>query len=212
MKNTVMEKFKGWMSSGRLLLAGVILAGGVSGLLLAAPLTNTKAFGVGGTDQGATNCYAVVPGVGDKIGVIRYLNATSDKAGSVITIYTNTAPVSVTALFSGATNVLGSFSEFTAGDFVLVQKGNTPNDTYIKDYCATASATNFTPRLTATSIAVGDRIYKVGAVGTITVGAATKEMVGPFIWASQLGHPVLLELDGTSAVQVNVVGGEFINP
>jgi hypothetical protein len=165
----------------------------------------------GGTDVGNTLCYAILStaGEGGKAPVITYLNATSDKAGSIIQFYTCGQVVSAS---HGSTTVsvpVNATNGFTAADIIIIRHGAT--DTYERRILDTfTSATNLTTTV-APSVALvpGDIIYKAVVAGTIPVGAATKELNGVGIYAGEKGKPLLLEIDGTSSCQINAVCAKY---
>lgn len=172
-----------------------------------------KSTATGGTDVGTTLCYAVISANGNNQSapVLTYLNATSDKAASVVQFYTAGTPVRADVA-SSTTNLVvasGDTNGFAANDVVIIR--HLATDTYERRILTpntTATNLNLTVAPT-TTVAVGDLIYKATAAGSIPVGNATKELVGPGIYAGQRGKPLLLEVDGTSACQINAVAASY---
>lgn len=171
-----------------------------------------QAFGVTGTAQGTTNCWAVVPLAGwPGQPVVRYLNATSDKAGAKATWATATAATSIAATNGvGATNaVVVSTNGFAAGDWVVMVAGAYPNETYsAAKLFAVYQGTNVSsPDLV---FAPGAVLYRMAAAGNIPVGNGTKELNGGALYAGPHHKPLLLTLDSTSTVAtINALGGEY---
>ena len=54
----------------------------------------------------------------------------------------------------------------------------------------------------------GDKIYLMAPNGTILVGATTKELNAPTVFATAQG-PLLIDLTGTAACRINIVAGEY---
>jgi hypothetical protein len=174
----------------------------------------------GGTDVSTTLCYSVVSARGKNGGVpvITYLSATSDKAGSVVQFYTasnavtvQAANTTVTIPLSGSaiTNVALCFN--TNGGIVVIEHKAT--DTYERRILgASGSDTNLVVTSAPTvALAAGDVIYPMYTAGSIPVGNATLGLgPGDGIYSGQAGRPLLLEVDGTSACQINAVSAKFV--
>jgi len=179
---------------------------------LAAPESYTVYAG-GGTDVGNTISYAVVSARSENGGapVVTYVSATSDKSGSVVQFYSvDTNQVATTASTATVYLPVSATNGFASGDIIVIR--HMTSDTYEKRIL-TAFNTNGVLILTAapgTATAVGDLIYKVTAGGTIPVGAATATLYGEGIYAGQKGKPLLLEVDGTSACQLNAVCAKYV--
>lgn len=166
----------------------------------------------GGTDVSTTLCYTVVSANSKNNGqpVVTYLNATSDKAASVLTFYTAGTPTSCNYTNTTVSIPVNSTNGFAANDVIVIWHKLT--DTYERRIVDTfTSATNITVTVASTAATVpGDQIYKATAAGTIPVGNATKELNGTGIYSGQRGKPLLIDLDGTSAVQVNAASAIYV--
>jgi hypothetical protein len=191
-------------SLNRLILTAAIVA------CVLLPVRAAETFAGTGTDVGNTLCYYVASA---KYGVPRlsYINATSDKSASVIQFYSAASPLLVTATSAAGQTIVSAVpTTITNNDIVIVR--SIANDTYQRCVVSSVTATNFVVGANlAFALAVGDPIYKVTAAGTIPVGAATKELnAGPgSIYNGQRNRPLLFEIDGTSACQINAASGFF---
>jgi hypothetical protein len=174
----------------------------------------------GGTDVGNTLCYSIASANSRAkdsgritTPVITYLNATSDKAGSIVQFYTAGTPRTVnytnstTTLYLDSTNTSGQFT--TNGGIVVIR--HTATDTYERRILVFGSSlTNLLVTVAPTAAVVpGDFVYPMTTAGFIPCGAATLSLVGNGIYAGLPGKPLLFELDGTSAVQVNAWAVEY---
>ena len=160
------------------------------------------------TDIGATNSHAIVTANGAGAPQVRFLNATSDKAGSFVIFYLPTATTAITtASAGGSTNFTCVGSSFAADDIIVLRR--VPGDTYERLLCGTAGATNITTTSTnVTAMAVGDLIYKMTPGSKVAIGNATVTVTGNCLTGNR-GQPILAEIDGTSACQINAISGGF---
>lgn len=162
---------------------------------------------------GVTNANFIVPAKGGTARV-QFLSATSDKAASVVAFYNPSASSRISiATNASQTFVYGPGSgTFTAGDYIVVR--NLAADTYQRMTVASATTTNIVTSQSLTyAPAIGDIVYKMAKVGSIPVGAATKELnaYGGGIFNGAVNQPLLLDLDSTSAAgTLNVVSGIFV--
>lgn len=171
------------------------------------------AYSTGGTAVGTTLSYAVVSPFTSVAGgapVITYISGTSDKAGSILKFY-NTGTNSSANFVSTTTSVpVTATNGFGINDIIVIQ--HVATDTYERRILTTfTSATNLTVTVAPTvALAVGDRVFdcNTNSAATIPVGNATKEVVTAGIggvYAGQPGQPLLIDLDLTSAGQINTV-------
>lgn len=189
-----------------------LLMVGMAVMALASLKAEAATFAGTGTDIGATNCYFIASANYPGVPRINYLNATSDKAASVVTFWTPGAPVKITATGASGQAVVTAVGtgNFAANDRVVVR--HLTADTYQMMTVSSVTSTNVTmvQNLDA-AVASGDLIYKMTANGTIAVGNATKEInaAGGGIYNGREGRPLLLDLDGTAACQINVASGVY---
>ena len=170
-----------------------------------------KAWGGGGTDVGTTLCYAIVPDTGQNgsTPLVTYLNATSDKAASVVQFYNITNTLIAQAAGS-ATNVYVAATNGYGDNAVVIHKSIASGTLKrLVVYAPTASTNLAFTTTPSPAIAAGDSLFLCVTSGSIPVGNATKELDGGGIYAGQRGKPLLLEVDGTSACQINAVGVLF---
>lgn len=168
----------------------------------------------GGTDVGNTLCYTVVSRSGVKpTPVLTYLNATSDKAASVVQFYNAGVPVaasltnSTTSIFVSITNANTAFT--TNGGIIIIN--HVATDTYERRILTGGgTGTNLVVTVAPTSAVLPkDLIYQATTAGSIPVGAANLSLVGPGIYSGTPGRPLLLEVDGTSACQLNAAAADY---
>lgn len=189
-----------------LFILGALLMSATAQVALNQPYT---AVAVGSTNGATTLSWVIVPCMSANGGVpiVTYVNATSDKAGSVIQFYKVDA-VTEANYASTTTSVPVSLTNgFPASEAVIIRHKAT--DTYEKATVTTfTSGTNLT--LTAApwkALAVGDSIYHITKTGvsSIPVGNATKELNGPGIFAGQRNMPLYAEIDATTSGTFNAI-------
>jgi len=183
--------------------------------LFAMPLSAADAipaFAGGGTDVGTNLCYAVVSANGKDQGtpVVTFLSATSDLSSSAVTFYSAGTPTYANYVSTTTSCPVASTNGFAANDVIIIR--HVAADTYERRIVDTfTSATNLTVTVApTTALAVGDLVYKATAGGTIPVGNTTLTLNGAGIYAGQKGKPLLLEVNGTSACQVNAVAATYV--
>lgn len=164
-----------------------------------------------GTDVSTNLCYSIVKPIGD-IGRIEYINITSDLSSSAITFKDGTFKSLVTSYDDGSPTVIGTASglSYNTNDVIVIYSPSSGNTERL--VIATRTSSNIT---TTTSVSFepveGDVLYIMTANGSIPVGAATKEInaTGSAVYNGQKDYPILVEVNGTSACQVNLISGVF---
>ena len=169
-----------------------------------------------GTDVGTTLCYAILSADGGTeyyengssrrlTPFVTFLSATTDKSTAI----TFRVPDGNIAVASGANTTtscpVAATNGFAANDVVIIRHQAT--DTYERAVLA-AFATNNAIVLTAapgTAMAAGDLIYRVAASGTIPINNTTANYYGDIIYSGKPGMPLMVDIDGTSACQINAV-------
>ncbi len=180
--------------------------------------TDSRVFAGSSTAWGATNAWFVIPAVGDKVPVVKYLQVASDLTAARITFFSNSAPAIAYADSSG-TNIqvtsgtgYGGTNGFAAGDIIVVRHGNTPTDTYERLRVHAVSTTNITVTTSlGATIAAGEPFWRQGTNAVICgcTNSATG-LLGTFIQAGiARGQPVLVDINGSSTAIINAIGGEF---
>lgn len=180
--------------------------------LLALTLSASAQKWVSGTstDIGATNTYYIARA--DLAGqpVVSYFSATSDKAASTIKGYSSAAGIPVTATAASGqavvTHASGS-SAFAGNDIVIVR--SVANNTYQRCVVAsdTATSVTFVENLNF-ALAAGDQMYIATVNASIPVAAATVSVLDDTFVGTE-GRPLLIDLDGTSASQINTITIEY---
>ena len=159
---------------------------------------------------GSTLSSVVVPASGrDRIRV-QYVNATSDKAASLLIFKAPSKTTVVTAISASNQTVINCvpYSGAAANDIVVLFSAIT--GTGVRGVVASVQA-GASITLNANlglALAPGDMVHLMTAFGQIPVGAATKETNAPTVFVVNEG-PALVELDGTTACRVNLVAGEY---
>lgn len=162
-------------------------------------------------DAGSTLSHVVVPAGGrDRIRV-QYVSATSDKAASLLLFKRSSTSATVTD--AGATNQkvvkCVPYTGAAANDVVVIfSKASGTGARGVVASVQTGVSVTLAANL-GVALAPGDTIYLMAAAGQIPVGATTKEVNAPTVFVVHEG-PALLELDGTSACRINLVGGEYV--
>jgi len=163
-------------------------------------------------DAGTTLSHVVIPaGARDRIRV-QYVNATSDKAASLLDLKSATKKSTVTAASAAAQKVINAPPYAGAAQDDVVVLFCLPTGTGVRGVVDAVDAEAGTITLKANlglALAPGDEVHLMASDGQIPVGAATKEVNAPTVFAADEG-PALLELDGTSACRINLVAGEII--
>jgi len=141
---------------------------------------------------------------GDGTPVLKYVNFSSDKAGSVLQFYTlATSTIVTSAAPALTTNILyvARTNGLAAGDVVVV--GNKSLGTYQRAKIGVVGTgqialTNNAIGITNVyAILPGDTVYKATASGTIPVGIVSNSITGGS-WAGQPGFPFLIDQDQTT--------------
>jgi len=162
------------------------------------------------TDIGATNTYYIAPAGRAGQPVVLYFSATSDKAASTIKGYTAAAGIPVTATAPSDQTVVthaSGASAFAANNIVIVR--SVANNTYQRCVVAsdTATSVTFNENLNF-ALAAGDQLYIATVNAQIPVAAATVSVISETFVGSE-GRPLLIDLDGTSASQINTITVEY---
>ena len=159
---------------------------------------------------GSTLSSVVVPASGrDRIRV-QYVNATSDKAASLLIFKAPSKTTVLTATSAANQTVINCvpYAGAAANDVVVLFSAIT--GTGVRGVVASVQA-GVSITLSANlglALAPGDMVHLMAAFGQIPVGAATKETNAPTVFVVNEG-PALVELDGTTACRVNLVAGEY---
>lgn len=181
-------------------------------VMLALSLTAQAQKWVSGTstDIGATNTYYIARA--DLAGqpVVSYFSATSDLSTSTIKGYSTAAGIPVTATAASGqavvTHASGS-SAFAANDIVIVR--SVANNTYQRCVVTsdTATSVTFVENLNF-ALAAGDQLYIATLSSSIPVAAATVSVLDDTFVGTE-GRPLLIDLNGTSASQINTITIEY---
>ena len=162
------------------------------------------------TDIGATNTYFIARA--DLAGqpVVSYFSATSDKAASFIKGYTTAAGIPATATAASGQAVVthaSGASAFAPNDIVIVR--SVANNTYqrVVVLSDTATSVTFNENLNF-ALAAGDQLYIATLNAQIPIAAATVSVLRE-TFAGIEGRPFLIDLDGTSASQINAITVEY---
>jgi hypothetical protein len=161
-------------------------------------------------NAGSTLSHVVVPAGGRDRVRVQYVNATSDKAASLLTFKAPTTSTIVTATSASNQAVVNCvpYTGAAANDVVVLFSSVT--GTGVRGVVTSVQA-GVSITLTANlglALAPGDTVHLMTSRAQIPVGAATKEANAPTVFVVHEG-PALIELDGTSACRINLVAGEY---
>ncbi len=195
------------MKSLRNIIAIVALA--VSAICVSAQTYTPAVFSLTSTDIGTTNSYAIIGANHFGVAEIDYLNATSDKASQVL-FYTANAGITATAGTNNtqATHYFAGTGNFAANDRVVLR--HVATDTYERLVISSVAAGNvtFTANPAAATL-TGDILYKMTPSAYIPVATTTVSVAGT-CYRGQEGKPIYMEIEGTSACQINSIVGKFV--
>jgi hypothetical protein len=131
--------------------------------------------------------------------------ATSDKAGSLLTLKSGVGAykVGVANTNTDATNiVLTTTTGLASNDVVVVQISGS---NFVRTVWGTSNSTNLL--LTAAvlnAVTTKSEVFKLGSAVTLGVGAATnKAYTGEAVYVGNRGRPIYVTVDGTSACSVD---------
>jgi len=193
-----------------LLLATLTLALPATAAL--SPATYNMGASIASAGAGSTNAYAILPASSANEGapVVTYVNATSDKAGAKIQCY-RVGEISTASKVNSTTSVYVD-DNASPSNATLIVIWHASAGTYERLAATAAStATNcVTTVAPATAVAPGDMVYSMSAAGFVPLGATNVAVNGPGVFYGQLGLPLLIDVDGTSACAVNVLSGIYL--
>ena len=161
-------------------------------------------------NAGSTLSHVVVPAGGRDRVRVQYASATSDKAGSLLSLKAPGRSATVTATSATGQKVVNCvpYAGAAANDVVVLFSNAT--GTGVRGVVASVQA-GVSITLVANlglALAPGDTVHLMATAGQIPVGAATKEANAPTVFVVHQGR-ALLEVDGTSACRINLVAGEY---
>ena len=162
-------------------------------------------------NAGSTLSHVVVPAGGRDRVRVQYVNATSDKAGSLLTFKAPSTSSTVTATSASAQTVINAppYTGAAANDIVVLFSSVT--GTGVRGVVASVNTEAGTITLTANiglALSPGDKVHLMASKAQIPVGAATKEANAATVFVVHEG-PAPIELDGTTACRINLVAGEY---
>jgi len=203
------------MNTKRFLAAAAIMLGTVLAATTLPAVLSMATYNMGVSvapgGAGVTNSWAILPAPSLNNGapVVTYVNATSDKAGALIQCY-RVAAISTASLENSTTSIYVDANPTPSNACILVIWHKTA-ETYERLFATAAStATNFvTSVAAATTVYQGDKVYTMEKAGSVALGAATVSVNGTGVFYGQLGLPLLIDVDGTSACKVNSLSGYY---
>jgi hypothetical protein len=162
-------------------------------------------------DAGTTLSHVVIPAGGRDRIRLQYVNATSDKAGSLLDFKASTASTAVTAASAANQKVINAVPYAGAAQNDVVVLFSFATGTAVRGVVDAVNAVAGTITLKANlglALSPGDKVHLMASRGQIPVGNATKEANAPTVFTVAEG-PVLIDLDGTSACRINLAAGEY---
>ncbi|MCC6353295.1 MAG: hypothetical protein IT577_05375 [Verrucomicrobiae bacterium] len=161
-------------------------------------------------DDGTTLSSAAVPPWPRSMTRLQFVSATSDKAGSILKFLRHAAEAVVTAASAAGQKVVSTDpTGFAADEVVMLWKLST--NQAARAVVASVDAEAGTITMVANlpfALAPGDKVFLMAEAGRVPVGAATKEINSPTVFAAD--GPALVEIDGTAACKVALVSGEYV--
>ena len=162
-------------------------------------------------NAGTILSHVVIPAGGRDRIRLQYASATSDKAGSLLVLRAQSRATTVTATSAANQTVINAppYLGAAANDVVVLLSKAT--GTGVRGVVASVNTVAGTITLNANlglALAPGDTVHLMTTRGQIPVGAATKDVNAPTVFAVDEG-PALIELDGTSNCRINLVAGEY---
>lgn len=146
---------------------------------------------------------------------VRLINATSDKANSVVAFFTGDAPIALTEAAPDAdtTLVVGTTAAATlsANDIIAIFN-NATGAIQLRTVSSVSGGTVTVGAGITGAHAIADtQIFKMVAAGTLKLGATTLNMAPDFpITIGRIGRPFLVRVDSTSAGSINHLGVELV--
>lgn len=181
--------------------------------LLAAFAAATAAFGqtpfavTGGT--GSTLSSAVIPASSLEKIRVQYVNATSDAATGSLTFYRSDKVATVLTTSTTGQKVIAVVPYSGAAENDVVVLHNYATNSVARGVVDTTGSNSITLKANLpVNLASGDKVHLMLPGGTILVGATTKEINAPTVFATAQG-PALIDLTGTAACRINLVAGEY---
>lgn len=164
--------------------------------------------------SGSTAATAYFPAdPNSQVRVVGY-NATSDKAGSVMSFTTGTTAFYVTATnlaTSSVTNYINSTNGLANSATLVVQHAGACYANTISSYGTNTSGAFVVLASGGWGVAtsVNDDVYLMSSATTIPVGATTSVQNGEAVYVGNYGRPVKVTLDGTSACAINAISAHY---
>lgn len=188
-------------------------------LLSAAPLfaqtPPLRAFAGTSTPGGVVLDSFIAP-PGDGTPILKYVNFSSDKAGSVLQFYTTQAIGQITnAAAAATTNIVyvNRTNGLVAGDVIILGSKTTGNFQRAKVHVVGTGSFSFTNNAIGITnlyaIVNGDVFWKATAGGTIPVGITTNSITGGS-YSGQFGQPFLIDQDQTTVGAINAAYVEYV--
>jgi hypothetical protein len=162
-------------------------------------------------NAGTLLSHVVVPAGGRDRVRVQYASATSDKAASLLIFRAQSRATTVTATSASNQTVINAppYLGAAANDVLVLFSKSTAAG--VRGVVASVDVGAGTITLNATlgiALAPGDIVSLMTARGQVPVGATTKEVNAPTVFAVNEG-PALIELDGTATCRINLVSGHY---
>lgn len=170
---------------------------------------------------GTTNAWVIIPPCPSRTPILRSVQVTSDLYDSRLTIFSNSLPA-IALYDSTGTNIAvqsstvageGGTNGFATGDIVIICHGSgaSVNDSYERARVHAVTTTNIAITTTlARTLTAGSLVYRVGTNAFLKgYTNSSTTTLNSFIASGQRGQPLLIDASGTSAVSINLMGGEY---
>jgi hypothetical protein len=159
--------------------------------------------------SGSTLSSVAIPATGNEKIRLQYVNATSDAASGALTFYRADERADVLATSATGQKVISAAPyPGAAQDDVVVLHAYATN-TAARGVVDTTGSNSITLKANLpVTLRPGDKVYLMVPAGSIAVGAATKEVNAPTVFATGWG-PALVDVSGTASCRINLVAGEY---
>lgn len=159
--------------------------------------------------SGTTLSSVAIPATGNEKIRVQYVNATSDAASGALTFYAADKSATVVTTSSAGQKVISAVPCSGAAENDVLVLHSYATNTAARGVVDTTGTASITPKANLpTILRPGDKVYLMVPGGSITVGAATKEVDAPTVFATGQG-PALIDVSGTAACRINLVAGEY---
>ena len=164
---------------------------------------------------GVTHAYVVIPARGSAVPVVTTLSVVTDiaDASKRLGVFSNAPPIVLVGgqqgnaqVAAGATAGVGT-NGFASGDVGIIEHSSGLTERVIIGAVTTTNIA-FTQTPTYTNAYANARLFRCGTNATL-IAVTNVVGVNALIAGTKVGHPLLIEINGTSACRFNAAGGFY---